>query len=182
MNQPFGVPVLWFSETSSLGKVTIRRGRAPDAAAIARVYVDSWRSAYKGLIPQTYLNSLSYDAFERHWRRTFASRAWAFVAEYDGQIVGIASGGRCRKIGIASGELFILYVLNEYHGNGIGRALFDACQYELTKRGHPDILVWVLEENPARGFYERLGGELVYHNQIDIGGKPMREAGYLWRD
>lgn len=38
----------------------IRRATETDAAAIARVQVDSWRSTYKGIVPEQHLISLSY--------------------------------------------------------------------------------------------------------------------------
>ncbi len=162
--------------------LVIRRAGPADAAAIARVYVDSWREAYQDQLPESYLAKLDYAAFERHWRQTFAARGWAFVAAEGDRVVGIASGGRARRQNLASGEIYVLYVLAERHRRGIGRGLFDACHFELAKRGHSGTLVWVLASNPARGFYERLGGKRVAENSLAIGGTRVREIGYLWRD
>ena len=67
-------------------------------------------------------------------------------------------------------------------GRGVGRALFDATYFELARRGHPDMLVWVLATNPARRFYEHLGGEPAGENFCDIGGARLKEVGYGWRD
>jgi ribosomal protein S18 acetylase RimI-like enzyme len=162
--------------------LVIRRAGTADAAAIARVYVDSWRGAYRGQLPDSYLAKLDYAAFERHWRQTFAARGWAFVAAEGDRVIGIASGGRARRQNLASGEIYVLYVLAEQHGRGIGRALFDACHFELAKRGHAGTLVWVLASNPARHFYEHLGGIRVAENTLSVGGTRVREVGYLWRD
>jgi GNAT superfamily N-acetyltransferase len=162
--------------------LVIRRAGPADAAAIARVYVDSWRQAYQGQLPASYLDKLDYAAFERHWRQTFAARGWAFVAAESDEVVGIASGGRARRQNLASGEIYVLYVLAERHGQGIGRGLFDACHFELAKRGHVGTLIWVLASNPARSFYEHLGGKRVAENMLTIGGTQVREVGYLWRD
>ena len=128
--------------------LVIRRARAADAAAIARVHVQSWREAYRGLVPDGYLDQLSVAAHERQWRRTFADGGWAFVAEWEQRIVGFASGGLSRGRRDISGELYLLYVLRASHGHGIGRALFDACHYELARCGHRGLLVWVLADNP----------------------------------
>ena len=46
------------------------------------------------------------------------------------------------------GELYLLYLLRTHHGQGIGRALFDACHLELARRGHHGMLVWVLAWQP----------------------------------
>ncbi len=162
--------------------LVIRRAGPRDAAAIAKVYVDTWRKAYDGQLPTNYLRNLDYNAFERHWRQTFASRGWAFVATLGDEIVGIASGGRARRQNLAGGEMYVLYVMPEHHGIGIGRSLFDACHYELAKRGHSGTLVWVLASNPARAFYEHLGGRRVAENTLEIGGTSVREIAYHWRD
>lgn len=162
--------------------LVIRRAGTADAAAIAKVYVDSWRESYQGQLPAHYLANLSYDAFERHWRRTFAARGWGFVAAVDGEIIGIASGGRARRQQLAGGEIYVLYVLSQHQGRGVGRSLFDACHYELAKRSLSGTLVWVLASNPARAFYERLGGKRVAENTLEMAGTKLREIGYLWRD
>ena len=158
----------------------IRRARTPDARAIAEVYVNSWRETYRGQLPDTYLDGLSYEAFERHWRRTFAARGWAFVAEREGRIVGLCSGGKCRREHLAGGEIFVLYVLAAHQGQGVGRGLFDACHYELARRGHSDALVWVLKDNGARRFYERLGGEYAGASEVKIAGTSLPEVAYYW--
>lgn len=174
--------MLWLPHTRLDRAMTIRRAQADDAPEIARVYVDSWRETYTGLLPDSYLASLSYDAFERHWRRTFLSRGWAFVAEVDGRIVGLASGGRSRQRQLAQGELFVLYVLRQFQRRGIGRALFDASRLELAVRGLASTVVWVLAANPARGFYEHLGGLEVAENELQVAGTRVREVAYIWPD
>ena len=116
--------------------LVIRRARAADAAPIARVHVQSWREAYRGLVPDVYLDQLSVAAHERQWRRSFAAGTWAFVAEWEQRVVGFASGGLSRARRDISGELHLLYVLRASHRHGIGRALFDACHYELARCGH----------------------------------------------
>ena len=162
--------------------LVVRRARQADAAAIAQVHVRSWREAYRGLVPDEYLAQLSVAGHERHWRQTFATGGWAFVAEWERRIVGFASGGLSRARRDVSGELYLLYVLRARHGRGVGRALFDACHYELARCGHRGLLVWVLADNPARGFYERLGGELSGESTVTLAGARLREVAYLWRD
>jgi GNAT superfamily N-acetyltransferase len=162
--------------------LVVRRARLADAGAIARVHVQSWREAYRGLIPQPYLDRLSLPAHERQWRRSFAEGGWAFVAEWEQRPVGFASGGLSRTRRDVTGELYVLYVLQSCHGCGVGRALFDACHYELARCGHRGLLVWVLADNPARGFYERLGGEPAGESVVAIAGTRLREVAYLWRD
>mgnify|MGYP000234551644 CR=1 FL=1 len=163
--------------------LVIRRAVPADAATIARVHVQSWREAYRGIIPEPYLDRLSLRAHEQQWQRSFADGGWAFVAEWEQRMVGFAGAGLSRSRHDISGELFVLYVLRVCHGRGIGRALFDACHYELARCGHRGLLVWVLKDNqPARAFYERLGGELAGESQVTIAGKQLPEVAYVWQD
>jgi len=41
-------------------------------------------------------------------------------------------------------------------------------------------MLWVLKSNPARKFYERMGGELIGEKQIEIGGVRLIEIAYGW--
>lgn len=163
--------------------LVVRRAvSAADITAIARVHVQSWRESYRGIITPAYLAQLNQEAQERHWRRAFATGGWAFLAEWEQELVGFASGGLSRSRRDITGEIYLLYVLRAYHGRGIGRALFDACHYELACCGHRGVLVWVLADNPARGFYERLGGEPAGEALVSLGGQRLREVAYAWPD
>jgi ribosomal protein S18 acetylase RimI-like enzyme len=162
--------------------LVVRRARAADAAPIAQVHVQSWREAYRGIVPDAYLDQLSVAAHERQWRRSFAAGTWAFVAEWEQKVVGFASGGLSRARRDISGELYLLYVVRACHRLGVGRALFDACHYELARCGHRGLLVWVLADNPARRFYERLGGDPAGESSVTIAGAKLREVAYAWRD
>jgi hypothetical protein len=142
--------------------LVIRRAKPADAAEIARVQVQSWREAYAGIVPQPYLDRLSVPAHERHWRQSLGGGEWAFVAEWERRIIGFANGGLSRVRRDITGELYVLY--------------------ELARCGHHGLLVWVLADNPARGFYERLGGHPAGENHVLVGGKRLREIAYVWPD
>lgn len=162
--------------------LVIRRGVVADIGAVAKVHVQSWRESYAGIIPGCYLDQLSVAAHERHWRRTMAAGGWLFVAQRNRHIVGFAAGGLSRSRRDITGEIYVLYVLRCCQGEGVGRALFDACHYELARSGCRGLLVWVLAENSARGFYEHLGGELAGESTVSIAGVKLREVAYAWHD
>ena len=163
--------------------LVVRRARPADAASLARVHVQSWREAYRGIIPQTYLEQLSVTAHERHvaaepwWRRLGVRRGMGAARGRN-----FASAGLARARRDATGELYLLYVLRACHGRGIGRALFDACHYELARCGHQGLLVWVLADNPARRFYQRLGGEPAGESLVALAGVKLREVAFVWPD
>ncbi len=175
-------PMAWFPTKSTQLPFQVRPARRADADDLARIYVDSWRLTYKGLIPQDYLDNLSYRAFANHWRKTIERGAIIFKAEVGGEVSGVASAGKCRWVDLASGEIRILYVSRLCHGSGLGRALFDACHFELARRGLGPLLVRVLEGNDASGFYEHLGGTFAGTKDIRIAGRHLKDRCYVWQD
>jgi ribosomal protein S18 acetylase RimI-like enzyme len=155
-----------------------------DAAAIAAVHVASWRTTYRGLIPDDYLARLSEADYEERWRRTISDgTTCVYVAEDDDRMVGFASGGR-ERVGEDGfgGELYAIYVVDSAHGHGHGRGLVRAVVGGLHEMGLTDMLVWVLSENAgARRFYERLGGVYVREQEITVASTALKEASYGWR-
>jgi ribosomal protein S18 acetylase RimI-like enzyme len=148
------------------------------------VHVETWRSAYRGLLPDDYLAALDEAGYEQRWSRTLADGTGrVFVAEDRGRVVGFASGGaeRAGEDGFA-GELYAIYVLLEAQGHGHGRALVRAVAQALREMKLSDMIVWVLRDNhPARHFYERLGGVYVRSQPITIGSALLQEVSYGWR-
>ena len=142
----------------------IRPAVIDDAPAIAHVHVEAWRTAYRGIMPSEFLDGLSKGDRRDKWIAILtkdAPKEFNIVAEQDGQIVGFASGGPDRKSDPNfTGELYAIYLLEEYRSQGIGTALFQQSVETLLGFGMDSMKVWVLRENPCRKFYERLGGEL----------------------
>ncbi|WP_396126184.1 GNAT family N-acetyltransferase [Anaerobacillus sp. CMMVII] len=79
----------------------------------------------------------------------------------EGEIVGFSSGGKERsgKYNGYNGELYAIYVLKEYQGQGYGKALVKPIIDEISGMGLNSMLVLVLEDNTSRLFYEALGGK-----------------------
>ena len=167
--------------------VRIRRGTADDAPAIASVRVDTWRSAYRGLLPAALLAGLDIASVTASWRRgqeTIDPTRVAYVAEVAGTVVGFASGGRARPATSAyAGEVYALYVRDSHQGKGIGRALLRVAVGELVRRGLTPIVIWTLFDNlAARGFYESLGGAVVGDKREPFEGYELHEVAYAWTD
>ena len=162
----------------------IRPADVGDAPAVARVHVETWRTAYRGLLPDDYLAALDEAGYAERWGRTLgAGMGRVYVAEDEGQVVGFASGGRERagEDGF-SGELYAIYVLQTAERRGHGRRLVQAVVQGLRDLRLSDMVVWVLRDNHhARHFYERLGGGYVRSQPITIGSASLQEVSYGWR-
>jgi L-amino acid N-acyltransferase YncA len=167
--------------------VAIRQARESDAKGIAHVHVDSWRTTYKGIVPDAYLATLSYENREAVWQRNISrptNGSTVFVAEdATGSIVGFSAGGPSRSGNEKYlGELHAIYLLDECQGLGIGRNLVAAVVERLWLTNLRSMLVWVLADNPSRAFYEHLGGIQIEELTVEIGGAPLVEIAYGWEN
>jgi ribosomal protein S18 acetylase RimI-like enzyme len=162
----------------------VRPATLNDATAIAQVHVSSWRSTYRDLLADDFLASLSDAGYTERWKRVIAEgTSRVYVAEDAGEVVGFASAGRERagEEGY-EGELYAIYVLDAAQRRGFGRELVRASVGGLRELGLADMIIWVLRDNqPARAFYERLGGVYVRSQPITIGPATVEEVSYGWR-
>lgn len=132
----------------------IRPAAADDAAAVAAVYVRSWRAAYAELLPKEVLASLD----EADWARRFRSR-WdparcTLLAFTPGRVIGVAMAGPDRQDPLLA-EIYAIYVLPSVQGQGVGAALLDAAIAHLDA---PLVRLWcAAANNGSRRFYESQG-------------------------
>ena len=99
---------------------------------------------------------------------------------------GLISGGYARQADdIYDGEIYALYVLRNYQRQGIGTQLMLALATALNRNDIYSMLVWVLEHNPCRRFYERLNGMVLGKKaakscncRSDAGPSWMTDAGF----
>jgi ribosomal protein S18 acetylase RimI-like enzyme len=153
--------------------LTIRAGEPRDAEDITRVQVTAWQWAYRGLLPQGYLDRMDpLDVQRLDWRRRHLAestgRAATLVAVDEGAVVGFANIGPYRPDGEhpdrtgdhpdGGGEVYAIYQMPGRYRTGVGRALMDAAVATLRDRGHTPIRLWALADNArALAFYHRYG-------------------------
>ena len=164
---------------------TVRKATVEDAVAVARVHVLSWQETYAGIVPQSYLDALNIDTRAKYWA-THLQNPDAFdiyVGEVDGEICGIAAGDRAREPEHGyEGEILLIYVLKAAKGKGLGRMLMREVRAFLEKKEIQRVMLWVLKDNPSRGFYEHLGGKQFKQKNVPIAGTELVEVAYGWED
>ena len=166
-------------------RLSIRAAVPADADAIARVHVESWRSAYGGLLPDGYLAGLRVDDRAPRWRerlRRLGTRETVLGALRGDTVVGFASTGPARDSDCderVGGELYAIYLLEQEWGRGVGRALHDAAIAALRAARFTEATLWVLETNVrARRFYERQGWAADGATKVERYGARVTEARY----
>jgi GNAT superfamily N-acetyltransferase len=167
--------------------IAIRRARPADAPAIARVRIDSWRSTYRGIMPDAYLDGMQVEASTALWDRVLTAgpnTTCVFVAEHGADVVGFSCGNRLDppKHGFDA-ELAAVYLRSEFQGAGLGRQLVCAVADAQRATGATGLIAWVIAGNkPARTFYEELGGDLIVEQPFQWDGMDLAEAAYGWPD
>ena len=165
--------------------LSIRRATDRDLGAIARVLVDTWRDTFRGLIPDSFLDAMSYgDQEERHRRRLRQPENLHLVLEdAGGGIVGFANAGRNRLAEYPySTELYAIYIGAAHQGLGLGRRLLGAVAGAGLERGRTQMLVQALEVNPCRAFYDRLGARRLGTRSLSLGEFSVPAIDYGWED
>ncbi|MFH9174229.1 GNAT family N-acetyltransferase [Streptomyces albogriseolus] len=145
-------------------RVRIRPMTADDSDEVAAMRVRGWRHAYRGMIPQAYLDAMDVAAEAGKQRARLAAGDGSvvnLVAEAaDGTLAGWAAYGPYRdgEVRTGDGELYALYLPPERIGQGVGRALLTEVTGRCAAAGLPRVFLWVLERNArARRFYEAAG-------------------------
>lgn len=166
----------------------IRKAYPEDAAGITAVHVKTWQTTYRGIVPDDYLDNIQALNWLERWQRDLSEpepHQFAFVAEdkENSTIAGFVWGGPERNNDpIYRGELYIIYILQTYQQRGLGRLLVQALVRSLLEVGISSLLLWVMDANPGRSFYEALGGRRVKRSAFEINGVSIDESAYGWTD
>jgi len=141
----------------------VRPATPADADAIGRVQVETWRVAYRGLMPDDVIARFDVEARQQMWREGLARvprpGSATFVAELDGQVVGFASVGRSRDDEAETeGELYAIYLHPSRWDQGIGRALLERAEESMRTSGFERAILWVMEGNERGERFYRAAG------------------------
>ena len=144
----------------------LRKAEINDVAGITIVHIETWRTTYKGIVPDEIIQNLSSREKDEKWsqmlKEMIKTEIYYVAEDENGKIIGFAVGGLERSGDPTyKGELMGIYILKEYQNIGIGRTLIKIIVTELLKLGINNMLVWVLKENPYKTFYEKIGGKVI---------------------
>ena len=171
---------------------TIRDACPADAEALAALHVAVWQQAYRGILPDAYLDGLTPAQRLPLWQSILAEEAsghLTLVLEAgDGSLGGFLSAGPPRDLPrggrtLYRAEIYAINILPALQGRGQGRRLLLHAADWLGERGLMPFFLWVLADNArARSFYDMLGGQLAARRSVAIGGKRLTELAYHYRE
>ena len=165
--------------------VEIKFATLDDCRSIAEVHVESWQHAYRGILSDQYLASLSVSEREAMWRGMIEQQPkHLLVACTNGQVVGFVafSTTHDQDAPIDRGEIFSIYVKSTFWSVGAGRLLWLEALQQLTAEGYKSISLWVIAGNRrAIRFYERAGFAIDQNSRksFELGGTTLDEVRYV---
>ena len=142
-----------------ISTMKIRKAITNDVQDIAEILVSSWRFAYKGIMSDEMLSSLSVNSRAEGWKNHLSLGAEAWVVENDEATLGVAEFGALRDVikeFDGCGEIYLIYLRPEEIGKGLGSLLMNHCLDKLRRQGFKRVAIWVLEKNlRAIEFYKK---------------------------
>lgn len=182
-----GVLIIHVSSDNGKGankmKYTIRYAQVNDARILGEIHAQSWKVAYKGILPDEILDNITIEKREQRFLSAITERGEESALVFkDGEAAGFITIGKCRDEDSDQShcEIWGIYLHPDYWNQGIGKELINWGVKELYKRGYDKATLWVLEDNiRARKFYEKMG---FCHDGtvkvLNIGG-PINECRYI---
>ena len=160
----------------------IRRAIKEDSYNIAKLIVESWQTAYKGLINDNYLNNLSVSDRITNWENNILNQNEnnnIYVYEEDNKILGVIRFGTPDdKSSNYNSEIHVLYVEPTLKRKGIGTKLFNFAKNYFIEKNTTNMIIWCLKNNmPSIKFYEKMGGTIVTSKKAVIHNIELEEAG-----
>ena len=132
-----------------------------DCDSLGLIQSESWKEAYKGIVPNSVLKDMTPENCSKKFNFLFSNESGKVALIKDeNQIRGFICFGpnRDEDLNSSYGEIWGVYLLPTFWGQGIGTQLSSWAMKELQKMGFHEVSLWVLEENiNARKFYKKMG-------------------------
>lgn len=159
----------------------IERPQIGDSAEIAKLVIESWQSAYKGIIDDNYLKNLDENIATKRWNKTIEGKEKdVLIYRKNNKILGVITYGKAEQ-GKETGEIYVLYVKPEEKRNGIGTKLFISTKQELLKMGYKNMVVYCLDKNRiGEGFYIKQGGIKKESRMFNVNGIDVKENKFMY--
>ena len=165
-------------------QIEIRNLTANDVLGVAQIKVDGWRTAYKGIMDDEFLNSLDVETQAQQFAECVGSNNF-IVAILNGEVVGfcrfIYDNSLSPNIDYADCELTAIYVRPDLKNQGIGTRMFKEVVKRFKDKNKTTMILWCLADNVnSVEFYKHMGGEIKEERMVDVGDKQYKEVGIVY--
>ena len=163
--------------------IIIRTATINDAEKVAKIKIEGWQTAYRGIIDDDFLDNMNINEEIEKRKNNIENGADIIVAELDNEIVGFCLYRNYIKdpesYPNANCELSSLYVRSSLKRRGIGTKLMQHVIQKLQNQGKTKMILGCLKENyPSRAFYEKMGGKYFKTEKVSFGNKEYEEVIY----
>lgn len=164
----------------------IRKALPGDARGIAEVQVDSYRMSYAGLFPETYIERFSYEEQQQEWLALLKPNpedVLMVAVSMEKNVIGYVLATAFPEIHLGyEAEIVALHVQKSYQRNGVGKSLLKNAIEELVEQECTSVMLWTLQGNPVRMWYERLQGKLIAEKCFQVEGWEIVEVAFGWEE
>lgn len=165
-----------------MGDIIIRRMEIGDSEAVVDVLIDSWQTAYRGIVSDDCLDNLDRPSLIGRRKKQYKEY---IVALLDGRVAGYCwyknDNSFSEDMAEADSEIVAIYVRPELERQGVGREMFLHAVDDLRKQGRRKMVIWCLKDNlRGRRFYEKMGGVPAGEHQTHIGNDDYDEVGFMF--
>jgi len=160
-------------------EIIIRKALPEDAYELTVCHISCFRSAYRGIVPDEFLENMLAEKEQRveRYKKSLIDPGDCeyYCVIYAEKIVGFLI------IHKKDGEIWAIYLIEEFRNKGYGKAMLAFALNELNHIGHKEIFLWVFEENTgARRFYEK--HNLNFNGtkrEVNSYGRPLIQLRYV---
>lgn len=164
--------------------IIIRNIEEKDIPSVVDIQISGWKTAYKGIIDDDFLNSMNRDKKIEQRRKDYQKEGY-IVAEINKEIVGfcryVDNNTYTPNMPEIDCEIVALYVKPDLKYNGIGTKLFEFAMNEFKNKNRTKMIIWCLKDNePSKRFYTKMGGIIVKEKVVEMGEKEYFEVGFAY--
>lgn len=167
-----------------MDNIVIRNVTENDIPSIADIQINGWKTAYKGIIDDAFLNSVNLNEKTKFFKNTYKNGGFA-AAELENEVVGFCryfdNNDFSHDIQNVDCEITALYIKPDLKYNGIGTKLFRFVTDEFKIKNKTKMILWCLKDNePSKKFYTKMGGRIIKERVIAIGESNYIEVGFIY--
>jgi diamine N-acetyltransferase len=155
---------------------TIRKATHEDAQTIRQLAENTWWAAYSAILEKEQIDYMLNEIYSlEKLKHQLKNNLQTYILLLEGDKPVAFAAFSPREENAEVYKLHKLYCLPETQGKGYGRILIDEVANETLKAGKHQLDLNVNRYNKAKTFYEKMGFEVIYEEDIPIGPYFMND-------